>query len=388
MELTFELELPGGVVRPVTVLGAERPTITQIERRLAKVLQGEGVACDADAVRLRSARLQRELLGPRTLVREGIEDGERLVLHTRTSPERPAAGAAATPSRPAGLPMPALLGAVAVGAVIACAAFGVVALVNDAGAGETTAAVIAADATDSGIEPAYEEAPAEPVEETTGASDEVADEELASAEPEPIDAAFEAGEWVQLASFRSSESAWSEAERLSSAGIDATVIDSADALELFPGFHVVAAGPFVDLASRRQALRRARAAGIADAKPRVLTPVETALDLASLMGGYEGQIDFIDPARPARSQTMSASLFVDEDGSAKLSYETPDCTASLEEIEMDRAVSVWDQVTESSDCFQNGTWQIKLSGDEVLMSWERDGSTRWMAGRLARVSGD
>jgi hypothetical protein len=382
MDLTFELELPDGSVRPLTVLGAERPTIAQVERRLATALAAEGNATDAEDIRLRSPRLQRDLLGPRTLVREGIEDGERLLLRD-TAASAPAAVAAAPPraARPA---MPALLAAVAVGAVIACAAFVLGAALDDDGPDPATTS-----ASIGGFEePVTEEVPVEEEIYEEPIAEEPVVEETPEPEPEYLDPAFEGGEWVQLASFRGAESAAVEAERLTAAGVDATVIDSADAQELFPGFQVVAAGPFASSADRRRTLRRAEAAGIPDAKARTLTPADTALDLATLSGSYTGEIELIDPSAPERNSTMEAGLFVDPDGSAQLSYEDPkSCNATLEQAGFDGAVGTWDQIVDGGDCLRGGTWRMKLSGSELKLAWQRDGSVRWMAGTLERDAG-
>jgi hypothetical protein len=387
--------------RPLSVLGAERPLIAEITAELRTALRpGGGASESVEPVRLRSERLGRGLEATRTLVEEGVRDGDVLRLVTsddETAWMRAPVGVepgALPPSAPG--PATAPFGAVGVDARGPRRAPLVVAVVGALllGAGGATAALLLARddppapaAAGPVAEPptrAAASAPGEPDE----SANEVAPSEVAPAEPpggEPLAPTFTAGRWLTLASFRDASGAESEAERLRGAGIGVAVLPSDEVVELLPGFLVVAAGPLATEAEERRVRRVARGAGIPARSAQTLTPVGLSAERAALAGRYSGELKQVSARSPKLNKTIPTEVVLDAAGTGRIVYEGPACTGTLSLVDASGAVAVWDERIDSGRCTDGGRWRLRRAGDELTMTWQVDGARHFVAGRLLRT---
>jgi hypothetical protein len=76
---------------------------------------------------------------------------------------------------------------------------------------------------------------------------------------------------------------------------------------------------------------------------------------------------------------------LDGNGTGTLLTAEPDCTAALSLVELTGATAVWRPSDATGRCAQGGDWRVKLVDGELAMTWLREGSDHFLAGRLRRL---
>jgi SPOR domain len=199
-------------------------------------------------------------------------------------------------------------------------------------------------------------------------------------------AQFEAGHWVQLASFREARAAMRAAGRARAHAIPATTLSSDGVEELYPDWYVVAVGPLRSAAAQRRLIRRARRAGFTGAITRTYTPVSRAATPAQLAGVYRGTLTHVGPHGHTRGSRVVVRLALSAAGHGTVHYERPSCTGDLQASRSARAVLVWREHVVSGRCTSDGRWITRRSSDRLVVTWRQSGRRAWRAGRLVPAS--
>jgi hypothetical protein len=193
---------------------------------------------------------------------------------------------------------------------------------------------------------------------------------------------IEAGDYITLGSFRGTTRAQAEADRITATGLKAEVYDSNITAQLQPAFFVILAGPFSTQAAQSHALVLARHAGIKGSRRRALQPAAAQTDPPD--GLYEGKLTRVAGPGSPLNRTIDTTIQFDSGGeSASLTFDEPSCSGDLQLAETHGAVRTYDETITSGSCLSGGTWSVKTSGTQVLVTWWHPDRTYFVIGSLA-----
>lgn len=195
---------------------------------------------------------------------------------------------------------------------------------------------------------------------------------------------LEAGRYIQAGSFKFSEDAEAERERLAAAGIAVEVVPSDLAQELYPGFQVLLGGPFSSAAAETQELRQLHRHGVPSAFGRTLRPAQELSSPATVAGAWTGSLERSSSSRPGLDGSLPTSLTLLAGGRrGNLSF--GDCSAKLTLAPSTTTVLIY---REQSGCDEGGDWQLRLSGEELLLAQLPSDSDLLVLGTLYRGAGE
>jgi hypothetical protein len=180
----------------------------------------------------------------------------------------------------------------------------------------------------------------------------------------PPAGSIDAGRYVQAGSFKFQDDAEAERERLAAAGIAVEVLPSEQAQQLYPGFQVLLGGPFTSGAAETQMLRQLHRSGVPSAFGRELTPAQRITNLAVISGDWTGSLDRSSSSRPGLEATLPATLALSDDG-RRGDLQIGGCS-----VELTLAPSTTAALTyrEHSGCDSEGDWQLRPSGDQLMLA--------------------
>jgi Protein kinase domain/SPOR domain len=199
-----------------------------------------------------------------------------------------------------------------------------------------------------------------------------------------VDQTFAAGDYVQLASFRTRADASAAADRLATrAGVQARVVDSDDVAQLVPDFYVVLAGP-VDAAEGARVIRDARAAGVTDGFVRALSADGSTAAPADLAGRFRGVLRQASTRTPALNKQIATVLSFSAGGrDGTVSYASPTCAGTLRFAGADGPVLRYREHITSGSCTDDGTWHVRrLASGRLGAVWRRADREYFVSGRL------
>jgi len=178
---------------------------------------------------------------------------------------------------------------------------------------------------------------------------------------------IEAGRYVEAGSFRTVDGAMTEQQRLGAQGIAVEVASSDGAEELYPDFQILLAVPYGSTTdSEKSLLKRLHANGVPSAFARELSPALEIEGPAAAAGTWIGELERTLCERPGLSGPLNVALSVEPDGNtASLDFQDDGCRTTLLAAEATDFTVGYEQ---QGACVGGGTWWLRPSGDELMVT--------------------
>ncbi len=196
----------------------------------------------------------------------------------------------------------------------------------------------------------------------------------------PAAGSIGAGVYVQAGSFRTTAGAEAERLRLEAAGILASVVESDQAEELYPGFQVLLGGPFVEATERRSMVKRLHRNGVPSAFARPLSPAVAIAGPEDAAGTWVGTLELSGFARPNRDGRLQVTLQVDPDG-RQASLEIPDRNCSVG-LSLLAASELSLSFSQDRNCLGAGDVVMRPGGEAISVTLLPPGAKAIVVGRL------
>lgn len=179
-------------------------------------------------------------------------------------------------------------------------------------------------------------------------------------------ASIEAGRYVQAGSFKVAADAETERRRLAGLGIEADLLRSELAQELYPGFQVLVVGPIRGRGEERSMIGKLRHGGVPTAFARELTPAASNVRFADVAGDWRGTLEEISSSHPGLDRKLAVSVRFDRSGrEGQLDVPSLHCRPSLGAVGSSGATVSFDQ---DSTCLASGTWIVRPSADSLMVT--------------------
>jgi hypothetical protein len=192
------------------------------------------------------------------------------------------------------------------------------------------------------------------------------------------------GRYVQLASFRDRRNAERFARHVRARRLHPRVIDSDDVENLYPAWQVVAIGPLPSSSAQREMIRKVHHAGLREALARNYLAATTLQSARQQAGSYAGMVTRTDPRRPKRSGRFAVTVVLEADGHGTIRYRGRACAGKLAASSTPATALVWSEQITSGPCERGGHWTMKLYDRRLVMLWRGRGE-EWVFGRLRSI---
>jgi hypothetical protein len=353
-----------GVAATRTVLirqPAAAPASAAVELLAAALAETDGAKLDPFDHALRSQRLDRILEDDATLVAQGVDDGDTLVLIPRSHEQRP------------GVRWHDLYGAAEDGPGSGTS--------TATGAGREAVSAERARTGGSGSRIVWRAIVLGIVAAGVAA---VLFLQGGETSPTSIAPHLPSGRYVQLASFRSRDNAERFARLARARHLHARVIESNDVENLYPAWQVVAIGPLPSIGAQDETIRRVHHAGFREALARSYLAATSLQSARQQAGSYAGIVTRTVPRRRGSDGHSSVTIVLGTDGHGSIRYRGRPCVGGLTASSTPATALVWSQQLAGRQCPRGGRWTMKLYDRRLVVIW-RGGGEEWIFGRLRRT---
>jgi hypothetical protein len=200
-------------------------------------------------------------------------------------------------------------------------------------------------------------------------------------EAPPPAGSIEAGRYVQAGSFKTFAHAEAERERLAQAGVDTQVVSSDGVEQLYPGFHVLLAGPLSSGAEEASIVRSLHRNGVPSAFARPVSPAATLSGAGEAAGSWSGRLDRSSAERPGLDGSLPVRLEMDSGGErGVLDVEGGDC---LDQLTLSRTEATTLAYSQGHPCLGGGEILLRPGADQLMLTLLPPGTDTLILGSLS-----